>query len=74
MSKASEIGLDNAFRIASELVYATIAYNETVLADDGLLPFRNEETYRARRESYDYMVQVQNELQALCLLLAKEPA
>ena len=63
--------MNHAFRIASELVYATIAYNEASLADD---QYSDEHTFRARRDAYDYMVQVQNELNAQCLLLAKEPA
>lgn len=65
--------MNHAFRIAAELVYATIAYNEARLVDDAV-HFRNEETYRARREAYDYMVRVQNELHKQCLKLAKEPA
>lgn len=63
--------MNKAFRIATELVYAHIAYHEAAMAE-GI--DSNADSIRLRREAYNYLVSVQNELNAQTLLLAKDPA
>ena len=62
--------MNHAFRIATELVYAHIAYHEAVMAEK----LFDEQTIRTRKEAYNYLVRVQNELNAQTLMLAKDPA
>lgn len=59
--------MNHAFRVATELVYATIAYHEARMAR-----LNDPSKERARQEdmAYSYLCRVQNELNEQCVILA----
>lgn len=59
--------MNHAFRIATELVYATIAYHEARVER---LINDNKNTALWEADAYSYMCQVQNELNEQCVILA----
>lgn len=61
--------MNHAFRIATELVYATVAYHEARMER-----MNNETRESARQEdmAYSYLCRVQNELNEQCVMIARK--